>query len=319
MCKKLKKIDYGADQNDPRWLELRRTLGWGGSEIKTLLGANPWQSKYALFVEKSGKVPHEDISDKEAIRLGNDLEQYVAERWMEACGKKCHKVNYILVDPEMPFAMANIDRKVAGEDAGLECKTTSNYEILDQCKRGFPEAYYYQCVHYLMVTGYDRWYLAVLVFGRGFYHFCLERSEVEAEIAALEKIEAEEWQNLQNGEMPEVDGSDSTTAILNGMWTSNSETCVDLTPLENTLLIREKLIAQRDELDEQISACENAVREYMGESEKGKIGKYTVSYKTGTRSSFDSKAFDKEYPDMRIPFMKQSVSRTLRITTKKEK
>ena len=51
----------------------------------------------------------------------------------------------------------------------------------------FPERYYAQCVHYLAVTGLDRWYLAVLVFGRGFFTYTLERDE--AEISALMEAE----------------------------------------------------------------------------------------------------------------------------------
>ena len=69
------------------WLEKRR-LSIGGSDAGTLLGLNPYSSPYALWTEKTGKVIPEDISDKEAVRLGNDLEQYVADRFTEKTGKK---------------------------------------------------------------------------------------------------------------------------------------------------------------------------------------------------------------------------------------
>ena len=65
--------------------------------------------------------------------------------------------------------------------------------------------YYVQCVHYLAVTGYDRWYLSVLVFGRGLFNFVLERDQ--AEIDALMKAEGEFW------ELVEKD-----IYILHGIW-----------------------------------------------------------------------------------------------------
>lgn len=76
-------------------MEIRTILvGWNSGEIrlgwfrsKDPLGMNPYQSKYALFLEKSGEAAPKDLSDNEAVRLGNDLEQYVADRWMESTGK----------------------------------------------------------------------------------------------------------------------------------------------------------------------------------------------------------------------------------------
>src|SRR5699024_5583358 len=108
---------------------------------------------------------------------GRDLEDYVSRRWMEETGKRAHRVNAMLYNQDYPFAHADIDRAVSGENAGLECKTTSDLDIKQFKGVEFPEKYYVQCVHYLAVTGFDRWYLAVLVFGRGFYTFTLERDE----------------------------------------------------------------------------------------------------------------------------------------------
>lgn len=197
------------------WLALRRKLGWGGSEINVLLGESKYRSKYSLFLEKLGRFIPEDISDQEAVRLGHDLEEYVASRWEERTGKKCRRVNYILQDMEKPFAYANIDRKVVHENAGLEIKTTSSYDVLSECKNGFPSCYRYQCLHYMMVAGFEKYYLAVLVFGRGLFTFELNRADVIEEIEALEAVERYEWSNVVMGILPAPDGSESTKEALN--------------------------------------------------------------------------------------------------------
>ena len=49
--------------------------------------------------------------------------------------------------------IADVDRLVAGEDAGLECKTASAYNT-DKWKDGnIPLHYIMQCYHYMAVTG----------------------------------------------------------------------------------------------------------------------------------------------------------------------
>ena len=159
----IKKIPT-ANMSKADWEKLRSTT-IGGSDAAAILDLNPHKSPYALWAEKTGKVIPEDISQKEAVRLGTDLEDYVAHRFMEATGKKVRRENYTIFRDDMPYAHANYDRLIVGEKAGLEIKTT-NALNLKKFKNGeFPANYYCQCVHYMMVSGLKRWYLAVLVLG----------------------------------------------------------------------------------------------------------------------------------------------------------
>ena len=70
-----------------------------------------------------------------------------------------------------------------GENAGLECKTTFSLDLKQFNGVEFPVQYYAQCVHYLAVTGADRWYLAVLAYGGGVFTFVLERDQAEIDNA----------------------------------------------------------------------------------------------------------------------------------------
>ena len=106
------------------WLQLRKQ-GIGGSDAGAVCGLNPYSSKMKVFVDKTSDST--EVIDNEAIRIGNDLEQYVAQRFMEATGLKVRRSNFMYRSKEHPFMIADVDRLVIGEDAGLECKTASAY------------------------------------------------------------------------------------------------------------------------------------------------------------------------------------------------
>ena len=148
-----------------QWLEERRK-SIGGSDAAALVGMSPYATPYMVWADKTGRLPPKE--DSEAMRQGRDLEEYVAKRFCEKNEKKVHIQSGIIRNPAYPYAHATIDRKVTGERAGLECKTTSAMNLKKFKNGEYPENYYAQCMHYLAVTGWERWYLAVLVLGRDF-------------------------------------------------------------------------------------------------------------------------------------------------------
>lgn len=231
-----------ATMSKEEWTALRSTT-IGGSDAAAILGLNPYKSPYALWAEKTGKVIPEDISQKEAVRLGTDLEEYVAKRFTEATGKKVRRENYTVFRDDMPYAHANYDRLVIGERAGLEIKTT-NALHLSKFKNGeFPATYYAQCCHYLLVSGLDRWYLAVLVLGIDFKVFVIERDE--AELEALKEVEESFWENIQSETPPAIDGMDSTIDALNAEFpASDPDTEMDLTGCAVDLAIMDECSQQ---------------------------------------------------------------------------
>ena len=113
-----------AGVSNAEWLRLRKT-GIGGSDAGAVCGVNPYSSAMKVFQDKTGEAVEEQ--DSEAVRIGHDLEQYVAERFTEATGLKVRRSNFMYRSMEHPFMIADVDRLVIGEDAGLECKTASAY------------------------------------------------------------------------------------------------------------------------------------------------------------------------------------------------
>ena len=69
------------------------------------------------------------------------------------------------------------DLEAKEKELGLECKTASPY-MADHWKNGqIPIHYELQCHHYMVVTGADCWYIAVLIYGREFKWYRIERDE----------------------------------------------------------------------------------------------------------------------------------------------
>ena len=265
-----------------QWLEERRR-GIGGSDAAGIVGMNAYMTPYSIWADKTGRIPPKE--DNEAMRQGRDFEDYVAKRWEEATGKKVRRCNYILRNTKYPFAHANIDRDVVGENAGLECKTTSLMNLRKFKNGSYPENYYAQCMHYLAVTGADRWYLAVLVLNQGFYDFVIERDEDE--IKALMEAEAEFWRSVESDTPPAFTGLDPDSEALKVVYrdgNGNAE-AVQLLGRESDIENLIALKAQKRELEKSIKYYEQVLQGDLQHNEYGRCGQYVVSWKTQTRAA----------------------------------
>lgn len=237
---------------------------------------------------------------------------------MEATGKTVRHSNAILYNSLYPFAHADIDRTVVGENAGLECKTTSTLNLKQFKNVEFPEKYYAQCVHYLAVTGYDRWYLSVLVFGRGLFNFVLERDQ--AEIDALMKAERDFWGLVEKDTPPAADGTEPTAETLQTIYRESTDNEVV------QLFGREGLLQEWSGIKEQMEALkgrkeeiENTIKLDLKEAERGACTGYGITWRPQSRRSFQAAAFEKAHPNIDLsPFYKTSEARVLRITAEKE-
>ena len=294
------------------WLE-HRQKSIGGSDASAILGMNTYCSPYTVWADKLGKLPPKE--DNEAMRLGRDLEDYVAKRFTEETGKKVRRENNIIINPDYPYAHANVDRMVVGEEAGLECKTTSVLNLKRFKDGEYPENYYVQCVHYLMVTGAKRWYLGVLILGVGFQHFTLERDEDE--IAALAKSEEAFWEYVKNNTPPEADGSDSTSETLTTLYPESNGNTVNLFAYEDSLRQYIAIGKQIDELKKLKDEMANNVKAFMGDAGKGESNNFKVSWSSYLRTTFDHKKFASDNPNLDLSqYYKSSNTRTFKVNEK---
>ena len=157
-----------------------------------------------VYLEKTGQVEPEDISSKPAVIAGQMLEPVVARMFEEETGKKVRRMG-TLQSLANPWMHANPDRVIIGETAGLEIKTGGAWSKGLWADDNVPDSYYIQCLHYMAVTGADRWYVAAWLGGQDFVTRTIDRREDE--IHELIKEEKQFWARVQNRQPPEVDGS----------------------------------------------------------------------------------------------------------------
>lgn len=296
------------DMPREEWLEYRR-LGLGGSDAGAIIGMNPYATPYSVWADKTGRLPEKE--DNEAMRQGRDLEDYVAKRFEEKSGKRVRHYNYMLMHEQHDFITANIDRAVYGEYAGLECKTTSLLNLKKFKDEEFPYQYYAQCVHYLAVTGWDRWYLAVVVLGSDFKIYMLTRKNDDicpdwcesmvyvddGEIALLTGAEVEFWKTyVEPDKAPPLDGFKPTTDALSAIYQGGDDEIIALS--EDVIKGYLDVKADIKFLEKEKDRYEQAIKATLGDCERGECRGYSVTWRTQKRNSFDSKRFAAEHPEM---------------------
>ena len=297
------------EANREKWLEIRRG-SIGGSDAGAIMGLNPWKSAYTLWLEKCGELPAEDISDREAVHFGNVLEEVIAKEFCQREGKKVKRCG-LYRSREFPFLTASFDRLLIGENAGLEIKTAAGWKGREWDAGEIPPPYYLQCLHYMIVSGFSHWYIAALIGGNHYSCWKVERNEND--IAALLEAEKDFWEKVQAHIMPEIDGSDSTTASLKAIYGGGGE-AIELPAGAESLLTRwDELKELKTRLEGEQKEIQNQLCGMLGDAEIGIVGEgdtaRKVSWKvTAGRVTIDSKALKKDLPEIFEKYSKQGAA-----------
>lgn len=311
------------------WLaERKKSLG--GSDMGAVLGMNSYTSPMAVWMDKTGRLPEKEQT--EWMRLGTDLEDYVAQRFCEASGLKVVKDNTTWRNSKYPHLHMNPDRRVVGQKAGFEAKIVS--QLNEKKYRGgeFPDSYYAQVVTYLCVSEFDRWYLGALILGEGIRIYQMTRIPNDTkpdwcvasvyvddeELKALGDTAENFWGYVEKDTPPPVDGHPQTGNALFTLYPNSTDTAIGIGAFEKELDNYFRLKAQQKELSETIDGIENRIKAHLGECERGEGEKYKVSWKTQTRSTFDSKRFIADHPEVDVSkYYKTTNTRPFRVTEKK--
>ena len=292
------------------WLKFRKN-GIGGSDAAAVCGMNPYSSAMKVYYDKICDTVEEQSN--ESIRQGNDLEDYVAQRFMEATGLKVRRSNYIYQNSQYPFMIADVDRMVVGEDAGLECKTASAYNA-DKWKDGeIPLHYIIQCYHYMAVTGKRTWYIAAVILGKEFVYRKLEWDD-----GIIDKIiehESDFWINhVVKRIIPEPDGSKVCNSILDAYFNSAiKSSSIELVGFDDKLKRREEIMAVIEELQQEQNQIEQEVKLYMKDNENAVSDSYRVSWSNVETTRLDTKRIKQEMPQVYNDYAKTSLSRRFQI------
>lgn len=296
------------------WLKARQA-GIGGSDVSAIMGLNKWKSPIDVWVDKTTSVKDEEPS--ETAYWGIVLEDVVAGEFVQRTGLRVRRCNQLLQHSEYPYMIANIDREIVGrpngQRVGLECKTASEYRKDEWATDEIPAEYILQCQHYMAVTGYDAWWIAVLIGGNKFVYKRIERDEEI--IQMLIEQESIFWhQYVESKVMPPADGSEACAKALAKMYPHSNGAEIVLDAESGELLERRaKLVKQADLIDYQLGEIDNTIKLKLGEAEIGIASHYQVKWSNVYSSRVDQKALKTNYPDIYNVCLKTSESRRFTI------
>ena len=290
-----------------QWLNIRQ-LGIGSSDAAVAVGLSPYKCPLTLWLEKTARKAPEDISQKEAVLWGVELEPVLAQVYAKRTGYKVRRVNAVLQHPERTFMLANLDREVVGHPDGpgiLEIKTAS-YHSAPQWEEGVPVAYQCQVLHQLAVTGHAWAEVAVLIGGQDFRIYRIERDEEK--IGDLIRREAQFWQQVRQDWQPEPDGSSDAAAALSWLFPRDDGQTVDLSDSPEFNQLFGELLHLREHKEEvelRESQIKQRLQATLGEATAGLFADGKITWKRSKdRLAPDLDRLGQDHPDLLSHYVK---------------
>lgn len=301
----MKKLISTLNIDKESWLQYRKQ-GIGGSDAGAVCGLNPYRTAIQVYYDKTSDSIEK--IDNEAMRQGRELEEYVARRFREASGKRVRRANAIFYDEKNPFMLADVDRMIVGENAGLECKTASPYSEEKWRDDKIPLSYQLQCYHYMSVCNADAWYIAVLIYGRDFKYYRIERDDEVIE--NLIRIEKEFWNEyVLKRIIPDPDGSKTADAAIAERFKESKSVTIPLTGFDERLERRQEILSIVEKIETEKRQIDQELKLYLGDAEIAENEHYRVSWKNFSRSSIDEKRLKAEQPEIYEKYRKETTSR----------
>lgn len=298
------------------WIEARRS-GIGGSDVGAIMGVNPWKSAYAVYLDKIGESVEAEPSYR--MELGTRIEDFIAKEFELQTGKSVRRRNAILQHDDHPFMLANIDREIVGENTGLEIKFISPFSAKfwrdENGNDIVPLSYEFQCLHYLAVTGWDKWTICALIGNERLIIREIVRDEET--IQKLIEIESKFWNdNVLAGNPPEPASADVEEYLKRYYPEATEGETTDIEDQLETLERLEDVKSLIKKLDDEKAELESKIKMALKSAEIGLNSAYKVSYKNTSRTTIDSKKLRAEHAELFVndEYLNITNSRTLRIT-----
>ena len=297
-----------------------RRQGIGGTDVGSIMGANPYRSPIACYKDKLGEMPPVEVNH--AMEWGNRLEDVIGMKYSDdnnlyfydkdvACASAPDFVegwNVVMYKPDTErsekhqWAYAHPDFYVFNgkERTGIEIKTVGEGIYKKYWSEGeIPPWQYYQVVWYSMVTKINKWTMV------GFApHLRMSKDpmliheieiDLDTQLKVWEKVEYF-WECVQDKREPELDEySDQDIRLLYPESTCDITTSTNYIDkvVRNLFLVRKQL----KPLTEQEEIYKNEIKAYMKKSGRliGEDGGELATYKNAKpRVTVDYKGIAKD-------------------------
>lgn len=250
-----------ADVPREEWLTARRS-GIGGSDASTVLGLNPYSSRYSLWLDKTGRATEQP--DNDAMEWGRRLEPVIREWFTDTTGIQVRRSG-LLQSKMHPWQLFSPDG-IAADGGITELKTTS-WRTADAevwLDGQVPDHAELQSQHGMAVTGRTHSHCVVLIDGRKPLHKVVARDE--SLITDLTVAEWSFWTNHVLADVePPVDGSGATTTALKARYALGTNEVISAGTEVDELIERRDRAKQRAKaVEDEVAELDNQLRAQFG-------------------------------------------------------
>ena len=219
------KVVANQHKDKDHWIE-EHSQYIGASGMSCIMGLSPFKSQLQYYLEYTGVVAPEDISDNEWVKWGQRLESVIAEAACEALGVQAMEIcGDLRVSTKLPWACSTPDVTCA-DGYDLQVKNVNAYRSDEFSAGGMPEWLRIQLHHEMLVSGHDRIHWGVLIGGNHLVWGTLLRDQDTIE--QLIRAGGDFIARTKNDDPPLPDGSDSATDALKALYPSDDGSVVEL-------------------------------------------------------------------------------------------
>lgn len=244
----------------------------GSSDVAALLGCNPWQSTYDLWLEKSGKA--DGFAGNKYTEVGSALEVSVLNEAEKVLGKLVR--NQYRSRPDLHLG-ANIDAILVDEQVPVEGKTGGLFGPLSDewgaaGTDDVPDTVIAQCHAHMICMDAYRCYVMALLGGRGFVLYIVPRHETLVELISEKTVDF--WEQNVLKDIPPTDLP--TTDVIRRIRRQPNKT-VDVDPELVAEWLKAKEVSKTAE--KRAEDAQRALLAALGDAEGGNAGELgSVTY-----------------------------------------
>ncbi len=199
-------------RDQTHWHELR-SQHIGASDVAALFDMSPFTTLWQLWMEKSGNLPPEDLSDNKSVQAGTFLESGIANWAAHRWDMKIEKVVDYYTADDCPGMGASLDFQTDGGHP-VEIKWSAHgdgWEYEGDTITCAPDNYVLQVLHQMACTDAEYGWLIALIRNEP------RRMKVPRSVEIISKIKshvAKFWDSVRAGEEPPVDFDKDGEAVV---------------------------------------------------------------------------------------------------------
>ncbi len=251
------------------------TVRIGGTDASTIMNANKFSNRNALWRVKTGRDERPDLSNIESVKWGNILETPILQELLKQLELPFHE-SHQQAWLEDGWRVGYVDYRIS-PDHIIEIKTTGSWAE-SEWDDGVPPYYYWQLVHYMLIDPrITHATVACLIGGQKLVTHTVHRDEYD--ILALKAAEDEFYRMVIDDIEPEIMVRPGELKTFD-MEDDVAELCARYLETSRTAKV----------MNNEVDRLKNALAALIGENNEQVGQHYTASYKWVAQKRLDADA-----------------------------